>query len=239
MKTSEQPLLPGVYLRSFADPQALSAELADQVASRLRQSIRERDSALLVVSGGRTPAGFLQALSALSLPWEQVTIVPSDERWVAAESDQRNSRMIRQHLLQGPASSARLMELVEEGDETPGQAARQASERLAGLHWPADVVVLGMGEDGHTASLFPDAPELSMAMAADAPPVAAITPDSQSTVRLTLSARILSDARMTVLLLQGDDKRAALDEAIAEPFAIGPMPVRYFFHRPLAIFWSP
>lgn len=239
MKTSEHLLLPGVSLRSFDDPVALSGSLADQVASRLRQSVGERGEALLVISGGRTPAGFLRALSGLDLPWEKVVVVPSDERWVAVESDQRNSRMIRQNLLQGPAASARLLELVEDGAETPGQAARQASERLAGVRWPADAVVLGMGEDGHTASLFPDAPELSMAMAADAPPVTVVTPDSQPTVRLTLSARTLSDAAMTVLLLRGEDKKAALDEAIGEPFAIGPMPVRYFFHQPLVIFWSP
>lgn len=238
MKTPEG-ISPGVEFHAWDDSTTLARELADQVASRLRQSIEARGSALMVVSGGRTPVAFFQALSGLALHWEQVTVLPSDERWVPADSDQRNSRLIRQHLLQGVASCARLIDLVEAGDQSPEQSADQASGRLYRLDWPADVVVLGMGEDGHTASLFPDAPELAMALADDAAPVLVTTPPSQSTVRLTLSARVMSGAAMTVLLLQGEAKRAALEEAVSVSPAIEQMPVRYFFRQPLQVAWSP
>jgi 6-phosphogluconolactonase len=239
MKTPEQTLMPGVTLHAGDDPGEIARELAEQVADCLRQSVDARGSALMVVSGGRTPVAFFQALSGLPLPWAQVTIVPSDERWVSADSDQRNSCLVRQHLLRGAATSARLIDLVEAGDRSPDQSAEQASDRLGLLDWPADVVVLGMGEDGHTASLFPDAPELAEALSERAAPVLVTTPPSQSTQRLTLSARALSGAAMTALLLQGEGKRAALEEAVSIPLAIGPMPVRYFFQQPLQVFWSP
>lgn len=239
MRMPEQTLLPGVGLRAFDDYGALCGDLAEQVAGRLRESIRERGKAVLVVSGGSTPVGFFQVLAGLEVAWARVTVVPSDERWVAADDDQRNSRMIRQYLLQGPAAEARLLELAEEEDQTPEQAAANASQRLDELHWPADVVVLGMGDDGHTASLFPDAPELPGAMAPDSTAVVVTSPGSQSRRRLTLSARMLAGARMTVLLIRGSSKRDSLDRVIEEPLAIGPMPVRYFLHQPMTVFWSP
>lgn len=239
MKMPEQTLLPGVVLRAFDNAGSGAQALAEQVADCLRQAIAARGSALLVVSGGRTPVGLFGILAGMSLPWEQVTIVPSDERWVAPDSDQSNSRLIRQNLLHRAAARARLIDLVEEGDRTPDQSAESASDRLCVLDWPADVVVLGMGEDGHTASLFPDAPELAAALSQDAPPVLVTRPRSQATARLTLSARMLSEAGMTALLIHGDEKRAALDEAVCIPEAIGPMPVRYFFQQPLQVFWSP
>ena len=239
MKMPEQQLLPGVTLCIGADAVGLAGQLAESVARCLRHAIEQRGHGLLVVSGGRTPVGFFQRLAGQALPWERVTIVPSDERWVAADSDQRNSRLIRQHLMQGYASKARLVELVNGGDASPEVSAEQASARLRALHWPADAVVLGMGEDGHTASLFPDAPELAQALAGDAAPVVVSTPASQPTVRLTLSARYLSGATLTALLIQGEGKRIALDEAAAVPLAIGPMPIRYFFQQALQVFWSP
>lgn len=239
MKMPEQTLMPGVTLHADDDSGEIARELAEQVADCLRQCIDARGRALMVVSGGRTPVAFLQALSRLPLPWTQVTIMPSDERWVAADSDQSNSGLIRQHLLRGAATSARLIDLVEASDGSPDQSAQHASDRLGLLDWPADVVVLGMGEDGHTASLFPDAPELAEALSERAAPVLVTTPPSQSTQRLTLSARALSGAAMTVLLLQGEGKRAALEDAVSIPLAIGPMPIRYFFQQPLQVFWSP
>ena len=239
MKKPDETLLPGVTLRLFEDGDTAAEALAREVAGRLRQAVEARDRAMLVVSGGRTPVAFLEALSGYDLDWSRVLVLPSDERWVAPDSDQSNSRLIRQHLLRGPATAARLAELVENVSTSPEYAAEWASDRLCLLDWPADVVVLGMGEDGHTASLFPDAPELAEALSDTATPVVMTTPASQPVARLSLSARVLSGAPMTALLLQGEGKMNALREAASSPLAIGPMPVRYFFQQRLEVFWSP
>lgn len=239
MKMPDQTLLPGVLLRPYEDADQLAGALSVQVANGLRRAIADKGHALMIVSGGRTPAGFFRMLATENLSWDKVTVLPSDERWVAVNSEQRNSRMIRDTLLQGSANRAHMLELVEDSDATPEQSAEEASGRLHELAWPADVVVLGMGADGHTASLFPDAPELASALAGDAPPVLVTTPPSQSSARLTLCARVLAGAGQTTLLIQGEEKRAALQEAVGMPLAIGPMPVRYFFQQPLEVFWSP
>ncbi|MGM0570888.1 6-phosphogluconolactonase [Marinobacter sp.] len=233
--------IPGLPVTLYHNEKAetLAATVAARVAGQLRQTLAQQSEALLVVSGGTTPGAFLGELSIAELDWARVHVVPSDERWVAEDDPARNSRMIRQSLLQQRAAGASFHELLAEGQPAPGIAAAEASNRLQALPWPASVVVLGMGEDGHTASLFPDAPELEAGLADNAPLVVAMSPLSQPTARLSLSARALSGAGATVLLVQGEDKRRALEQALAQPDAISERPIRVFFRQPLEIFWCP
>ena len=144
--------------------ETLARDLADITAARLRAAVSARGAASLVVSGGRTPAPMFRALRACELPWERVTVTLADERWVPADAADSNERMVRAELLQGAAAAARFVGLVNAAP-TPeaGRAATDAA--LRAIPRPFDVVMLGMGNDGHTASLFPDAPALAAALA--------------------------------------------------------------------------
>ncbi len=226
-----------VQASSLGDPQQLAQSLADTVVDALRSAIDSHGHATLVVSGGRSPVRFFQCLAQVDLPWQQVTISLADERWVPAAHPDSNEGLVRRHLLQGPASKARLLGLYQP-TETLEAAALAADQALAELP-PIDVLVLGMGEDGHTASLFPASPNLSLALQVDSQrrclPMHAPSAPHQ---RLSMTLALLSRARLPLLALQGAAKLETLAEALRGD-DVATMPIRAFLRAPLAIYWCP
>lgn len=211
-----------------ADPHLLALDLADHVAAVLRHGLAERGSALLVVSGGQTPVPFFQALACAALDWHAVTITLADERWVPEDHPDSNARLVRQHLLRARAAQARFVPLFNE-TVTPQEGLADLERSLSTLPWPADAVILGMGQDGHTASLFPDAAELPYALL-DASParclaIAAPAPPNVPLPRVSLTRKALMDARQIIVHITGEDKLELLHQALL-PGAVEEYPIR-------------
>lgn len=239
MKNPEQWLPEGVRFLAASDAEEAARALADDVAGALSSRLAQAGMASLVVSGGSTPVRFFQALSGKKLDWSRVTVLLADERWVAETDEASNTALVKRHLLQQQASAARYLSL-----SVPETGLQQAlpviEQRLAQLALPVDVLVLGMGDDGHTASLFPDAPELASALAPEARQrVEAIRPPGQTHERITLTLPVLQSAGYTALLLKGPEKLSTLEEAARVPGQVATMPVRAFLKPGLKVYWSP
>lgn len=216
----------------YPDRETLMRDLAGLVADQLRAAIATKQRATLAVPGGTTPAPFLAALSEADLNWSAVTVMLTDERVVPELSPRSNTRLICETLMQNRAAEAHLLHFhaVGSGIELILDAIRG---RVAAA-LPLDVTVLGMGADMHTASLFPGAPELAEALAADAPDIVAVRPPDQPEARLTLSAPVLRGSGVIHLLITGEDKLAALDKAL-EPGPVEEAPVRAVLDAPCPV----
>ena len=227
--------------KEFKDSSTLVAVLAAQVAELLRVGIKERGRASLVVSGGSTPVPFFAALSELALDWKQVTITLADERWVEPTDADSNERLVRQHLLQNLAASASFVGLKTEA-ATAVQGEKECGDRLAVLPRPFDVLILGMGNDGHTASLFPQATRLGEALALDSGRLCmAITPPAAPHERMTLTLPGLLQSRRIILHLVGPGKRAVYEKALVKG-PVTEMPIRAVLGQatsPVTVFWAP
>ena len=218
--------------RSAAD---LPAALAQDIATRLQAAIEARGQALLVVSGGKSPIALFEALRVLPIAWHQVTVTLADERCVANTHADSNALLVRSHLLKDQAQAARLVPMIADDLplSTPAQMAAQATTSLCVLG-DADVLVLGMGTDGHTASLFPEAPNLPLAMdLMQAPSCVAIElthpPANAPHARISQNLSMLLSARHIVLPISGKDKLAVLASAKAQ--ASLALPVSQFLHQ--------
>lgn len=239
MKTSDIRFPDGVLAHFGDTPHEVALDLAEAVAGFLRNRLLEAPRVSLVVSGGSTPLPFFEALSRKDLDWGRVDVLLADERWVAEDDPASNTRLLKDSFLQNEASSARFFSLKQEGD-TPGDGLDSVKSELADLALPLDVLILGMGNDGHTASLFPDAPELPGAMDPECQEiVAAMTPPSQPHRRITLTFPPLRDARFTALHIKGNDKLDTLRRALTDPADVMAMPIRGFLKPGLQVFWSP
>jgi 6-phosphogluconolactonase len=211
--------------RDFPDGAALAPVFAQWTAERLAAAIAARGAALLIVSGGRTPLRYFRALSDQPIDWSRVAVTLADERRVANDSPRSNAKLVREALLQGRAAAAPFVPLADARlDE--GQEIAAANARIVNLPLPADVVALGMGDDGHTASWFPDADGLAEAMNPAARAlVAPIRAAGALEPRLTLTGRVLLRARAIALHIEGADKLATLDKAL-DPGPVEAMPIR-------------
>ena len=193
-------------LHRYDDAQQLAAGLAGAVARDLAAAVQQRGSASLVVSGGSTPVPLFRLLRHLPLPWEHITITLADERWVDPQDAASNERLLRQELLQDKAASAHFIPL-KNAAPTPAAGAGSAWSALQAVPRPFDVVLLGMGDDGHTASLFPGSPGIDAALAVDAAPgCVAMTAPVPPTARLSLNAAALLQTRQLYLHFTGAAK---------------------------------
>jgi len=208
---------------------AQAQALAEAVAADLRAALSARGRATLAVPGGTTPGPFLTLLGAMPLDWEHVGVTLTDERWVPPSSPRSNQRLLSETLFKGAAAAAEFAPLYGATDD-PADGLSAVAITLKQLILPLDVAVLGMGEDMHTASLFPGADRLRAALADDAPPVLALRAPGAEEARVTLTAPVLQAAKTAYLLIQGPGKRAALAQAQAAKSAED-APVRVILDR--------
>jgi 6-phosphogluconolactonase len=230
---------PSVLETTFEHPAPLAEALAESVAEDLRAAVAARGQASLVVAGGQTPELFFEALSRQLVPWSQVIVTLTDERWVPKSDPQSNERLVRSKLLQGDAEEARLVSLKTEAASADAGAA-EVESRLEEIARPFDVVILGMGEDGHIASLFPHDPALAPASGRDRRlAVAVARPDGPA--RISLSLRALLDSRRIILHFTGDKKWHTYRLALGRG-PLAELPVRAILGRgrePIDVYWSP
>lgn len=227
-------------LREYPDGPALVVDLAGRVAASLAEQLQVQATTSLVVSGGRSPIPLLEALARQPLAWERVTVTLADERWVPPAHPDSNEGLVRTHLLQGPAAQARFLPFWT-GAAAPEGAAAPVAGALSALPLPFGTVLLGMGLDGHFASLFPGAAALAEGLRTERLTVAVRPPARAPHPRLSLSLRALLQSREILLVLGGAAKRAVLERALGE----GPeadLPIRAILRQtvvPVSVCWAP
>jgi 6-phosphogluconolactonase len=225
--------------RKFATRGELAEALAKDVAAALSRAVARRGTAFLAVSGGTTPAAFFRALSDQAVDWKNIVVTLIDERFVPETSPRSNAALVGSTLLQNRAKDAGFVGLYRPAAAVEG-AAREAAKALAGLPWPLDVAILGMGTDGHTASFFPDAANLDALLAPEQPAyVLPVHAPSAGEPRLTLPLSRIVAADFVVVHIEGSEKKAVLDAAL-EPEADRPISAVFRYGRkPVEIYWAP
>lgn len=239
MRTAHGLATPGHLQVHRVAAAQLPGELARDIATRLQAAITARGRAVLSVSGGKSPIALFDALRQQALDWSCVHITLVDERYVPATDEASNALLLRTHLLQGPAAHARLHTLVPQLNRPlpPLPTLVQNADTELRALGPADVMVLGMGADGHTASLFPSAPNLAAALDPRSPlACAGMTPLTAPHARLTQTLAQILRSRHLVLPVTGDEKLQTLQQALLAP--TDQLPVSHLLHQqhtPLAL----
>jgi 6-phosphogluconolactonase len=198
----------------YHDIEALSQGFAEFAAAALRDTLSRKPQATLVVPGGNTPRHYLPALAKCKLPWDRITVTLSDERWVDTSDDQSNEKLIKQHLLSHLPANTSFVGLKTAHDN-PFDAIETVHQRLDSLPLPVSLTVLGLGEDGHIASLFPGMNPGSLSThhcIAVAPPIA-------PSLRMSLSLERLASSEQIVLVVTGEKKRRLLNRISQKPDA--------------------
>jgi len=227
----------------FDSAESMVATLAGEIAADLTDGVRRKDAASFVASGGTTPGILFDALAAREAPWDKIFVTTTDERWVSPDDDRSNEKLIRTRLLRGHASGASFVPLKTQHGTTV-EAEAEVDRAIGNMPRPFDVTLLGMGNDGHMASLFPGAKELPLALDLSSPALAcAIAPPDivQAGPRMSLTLRAILASRWIVILIRGQEKMRTYRAAQSGTDVLE-MPVRAVLHQstvPVEIYWSP
>ena len=195
----------------YPDREMMMLGLANILAGELADFTRREGRASFCVPGGTTPGPIFDILSGVDLEWDKISVFLNDERWVPDTNPRSNTALLRQRLIRGRAANATLIPLYADTPH-PEDSLDTLSNGIA-PHLPISVLLLGMGSDMHTASLFPGADRLSDALANDAPILLPMRADAAGEPRVTLTARVLKDAMSCHILITGPEKRSALERA--------------------------
>jgi 6-phosphogluconolactonase len=225
----------------FDSQSALVAAITGRIANSLDVAVKTRGYASLAVSGGTTPVPMFAALSSVDLDWHKIVISLVDERWVPVSEKDSNENLVRTYLLKKKAAAAAFI-----GMKTAAVSAsageKECAERLKHIPMPYDIMVLGMGGDGHTASLFPGAEKLPAAVdMASGRTCMAVAPAAAAHERMTLTLPAILSSREIIVHISGAEKQKVYEQAISE----GPpeeMPIRYVLRQekiPVTVFWAP
>ena len=226
-------------LNKFENTSALDIALADEVSTRLQNAIKLQGSASLIVSGGRTPLGFFHRLSQQSLDWSKVTVSLADERWVDNKHKDSNEKLVRENLLMNEACYAQFLPLKNAADTALAGADKTETALSAVGKFTA--VILGMGDDGHTASLFPGAAALAAGLDMNSGrSCLAVTPTAAPYERISLTLPRLLNSEYLAIHISGENKQRVLQEAQAGT-DITRLPIRAILQQnqcPVSVFWA-
>jgi 6-phosphogluconolactonase len=227
--------------RKFPDAATLIRTLAADIAAALEEGLAGGRGASLVVAGGKTPAPVFEALSSIELDWEDVWVTLTDERWTDTSHDGSNEFLLRQHLLRNEAVKANVVGM-KNASASPAAGAAAAWSTIADMPRPFDFVLLGMGDDGHMASLFPHSPGLERGLDLQQPPgCLGMTAPVEPRPRLSMNLRALLDARRIAVLIVGQSKWDTYQRA-RKSGAVRDMPVRGLSLQqnvPVSVYWAP
>ncbi|MBL4892433.1 MAG: 6-phosphogluconolactonase [Rhizobiaceae bacterium] len=223
----------------FDDREMLANALADQIAGELKMGLGLNGKASLAVSGGSTPVLFFKTSSKRDLDWANVTITLVDERWVDDSQDRSNAKLVKDFLLKNKAAAANFQPLYQEGME-PEEAIATIEEAVIPL-LPFDAVVLGMGEDGHTASFFPSGDKLEAATDINANAIiSTMQAKAAGEVRVTLTLAAILIANFLAVHLEGGKKQQVMERAMDGSEPASDLPIRHILrnYKDVELFWS-
>ena len=213
----------------FPNFEQLSQAFADFAEATLQNTLAHKPQATLVVPGGNTPRYYLPALAKCKLPWDRIAVTLSDERWVNVTDEQSNEHLVKQHLMNHLPANTRFVGLKTRHDN-PLAAVDEIHQRLDRLPLPLSLTVLGLGEDGHIASLFPGMnPDLT-----DTHHCVAVAPPVAPSLRVSLSLDILANSEHIALVVTGNNKRRLLDQLNEYPDS--KLPIVWLLQRSKASF---
>ncbi len=230
-----------IKFKEYSSRSALVTTLSDQIGSLLTAGITDNGRASLAVSGGSTPVELFERLSETDISWQDVVITLVDERWVEPADDDSNEHLVRTHLLKNRADDAVFIGMKNSA-LSAGAGEEQYEQQLHKIPRPFDVLILGMGNDGHTASLFPGAEKLTAATDMESGRIClGIAPLTAPHERMTLTLPMILDSREIILHITGREKKEVLQAALEEG-SVEQMPIRFILRQqttPVTVYWAP